>query len=115
MAVLVAVLPTRDVNPVVFAVGGFEDELVEVGVGFEEVEPAAGGLQVGVATVIVPGGVRGEGETEVGSFAQGVLGGVGSANTDVELIAAVAGGDDHGATDEGAEGFENVGGLGLCK
>ena len=73
----------------------------------EEVEPAAGGLQVGVATVIVPGGVGGEGETEVGSFAQGVLGGVGSANTDVELTRAVAGGDDHGATDEGAEGLEN--------
>ena len=60
-----------------------------------------------MATVIIPGGVGGEGETEVGCFTEGVLGGVGSANTDVELVAAVAGGDDEGGSDEGAEGFED--------
>ena len=60
-----------------------------------------------MATVVVPGGVGGEGETEVGGFTEGVLGGVGSANTDVELVAAVAGGDDEGGSDEGTEGFED--------
>lgn len=58
--------------------------------------------------VVVPGGVGGEGQLEVGSFAQGVLGGVGATNLDVELVAAVAGGDDDGATNEGAEGFEDL-------
>ena len=30
MAVLLAVLAAGDVNPVIFAVGGFEDDLVEI-------------------------------------------------------------------------------------
>lgn len=34
-----------------------------------------------------------------------MLGGVGATNLDVELVAAVAGGDDDGATDEGTEGL----------
>ena len=106
MAVGTAVTTATDVNPEVFAVGGLKDELVEVGVAFQPVEPAMGGLQVGMATVVVPGGVGGEGQTEVGGFAQGVLGGVGSTNTDVELIASVAGRDDNGAANEGAERFE---------
>lgn len=108
MAVGTAVTTAADVNPEVFAVGGLKDELVEVGVAFQPVEPAMGGLQVGVATVIVPGGVGGEGQTEVGGFAQGVLGGVGSTNTDVELIASVAGGDDNGGANEAAEGLEDL-------
>ena len=107
MAVGTAVTTATDVNPEVFAVGGLKDELVEVGVAFQPVEPAMGGLQVGMATVVVPGGVGGEGQTEVGGFAQGVLGGVGSTNTDVELIASVAGRDDNGAANEAAEGFED--------
>lgn len=40
MTVLLAVLSTANVNPEVFAVSGFEDELVEVGIPFEPVEPA---------------------------------------------------------------------------
>ena len=36
-----------------------------------------------------------------------MLGGVGATNLDVELVTAVAGGDDDGATDESAEGFED--------
>ena len=95
-------------NPEVFAVGGFEDELVEVGVALNPVEPAVGGLEVGVATVVVPGGIGGEGQADVGSFAQGVLGGIGSANLDVELVAPIAGADDDGPADEGAKGFEDL-------
>ena len=59
MAVGSAVTTAADVNPEVFAVGGLKDELVEVGVAFQPVEPAMGGLQVRVATVIVPSGVTG--------------------------------------------------------
>ena len=40
MAVLLPVLATGDVNPEVFAISGFKDELVEVGIPFEPVEPA---------------------------------------------------------------------------
>ena len=108
MPVRSPVPPAAYVQPIIFAVGGFEDELVEVGVALHPVEPAVGGLEVGVATVVVPGGVGGEGQTEVGGFAQGVLGGVGSTNTDVELIASVAGADDDGPADEGAKGFEDL-------
>ena len=36
-----------------------------------------------------------------------MLGGVGSTDTDVELIAAVTAGDDDRATDEGTKGFKN--------
>ena len=37
-----------------------------------------------------------------------MLGGVGSTDTDVELVATVTGGDDDGATDEGTEGLKNL-------
>ena len=67
-----------------------------------------GGLEVGVATVVVPGGIGGEREADVGSFAQGVLGGIGSANLDIELVAPVAGADDDGPADVAAKGFEDL-------
>jgi hypothetical protein len=86
MAVGLAVAAAGDVDPEVFAVGGLEDELVEVGVGLEPVEPLAGGLDVGMATVVVPGGVAGEGQADVGGLTEGVLGGVGASYLDVELL-----------------------------
>ena len=107
MAVGPAVLAAGDVNPEVFAVGGLENELVEVGVVLEIVEPLAGGLQVGMPLVVIPGGIAGEGQADVSSLAKGVLGGVGSTDTDVELVATVTGGDDDRATAEGTEGFKN--------
>ena len=61
-----------------------------------------------MATVIIPGSVGGEGQADVGSFAQGVLGGIGSANLDVELGATVAAADDDGLADETTEGFEDL-------
>ena len=90
-----------DMQPVVLVVRGLEDELVEVGVVFDEVHPAFGLLQIGMPAVILPRGVGGEGQQEVGSFAQGVLRGVGATNLDVELVAAVAAGDDDGFAYEG--------------
>ena len=69
MAVGASVLTAGDVDPEILPVGGLEDELVEVGVGFEPVEPLMGGLEVGMALVVVPGGVGGEGQLDVGSFA----------------------------------------------
>ena len=108
VAVGPAVLAAGDVNPEVFAVGGLENELIEVGVVLQIVEPLAGGLKVGMTLVVIPGGIAGEGQAEVGSFAKGMLGGIGSTDTDVELVAAVAGGDDDRATDEGTEGLKNL-------
>ena len=102
-----AVLTATDMDPIILSVSSFENQLVEVGVGFEEVEPLVSDLHVGVTLVVVPGSVGGERQTDVGSFAQGVLGGVGATNFNVELVAAVAGGDDDGAADEGAKGFED--------
>ena len=69
MAIGASVLTAGDVDPEVLIVGGFEDELVEVGVGFEPVEPATGGLHIGMALVVVPSGVGGEGQLDVGSLA----------------------------------------------
>ena len=39
LAVLLDVLSARDVYPEVFAVGGLDDGLIEVGVIFKKVEP----------------------------------------------------------------------------
>ena len=63
-------------NPVVLAVGGLEDELIKVGISFRPIEPLAGGFKVDMTFVIVPGRITGQWQTAVGSFAQGVLGGV---------------------------------------
>lgn len=41
-------------DPVVATVGGFHDQLVKVGVMFQEVEPLLGELHVGVALVVIP-------------------------------------------------------------
>ena len=57
--------------------------------------------------IVIPGGIGGEWETDVGSFANSMLGGVGTTNLHVELVATVAGADDDGATHETAEGFED--------
>lgn len=42
MAVLLPVLATGDVDPEVLTVGGFEDELVEVGAAFGNVQRLTG-------------------------------------------------------------------------
>ena len=56
--------------------------------------------------IIVPGGVGGEGQLDVGSFAKSMLGGVGTTDLHVKLVTTVAGADDDGAANEAAEGFE---------
>ena len=108
MSVGFAVSTAGDVEPVVLAVGGLQDQLIEVGVMFEEIDPAVGNFQVGVPSVILPSGVGGEGQAKVGSLAQCVLRGVGSAHLHVELAAAIATGDDDGLAHEGAEGLEDL-------
>ena len=107
MAVGSAVLAARDVNPEVLAVGGLEDELVEVAIVLNPVEPLAGGFEVSMTFVVIPSGIGGEGQTDVGSFTQGVLGGVGATNFHIELVATVAGADNDGAANEPAEGFKD--------
>ena len=107
MAVGLAVLAARDVDPEVLAIRGLEDELVEVGITLQPVEPLAGGLKVGMALIVIPSGIAGERQADVSSFAQGVLGGIGSTNLHVELVATVAGADDNGAANEPTERFKD--------
>ena len=52
MSVLGFILSTRDMNPEVFAVGGRDDSLVEVGVGDDPVEPAVEDSFVGMGFTI---------------------------------------------------------------
>ena len=107
MAVLLAVLATGDVDPVVHAVGGLQDELVEVGVFLEEGEPTDGHFHVGMTEVVFPTGVVGLRQLDVGSLSEGVLTGINASYTDVESRAAVAGADDDGLTGERSQGFED--------
>jgi len=73
----------------------------------EEGEPAAGRLHVGVPAVVAPGDVGGLGQADVGRFTEGVLAGIDASYLHVEGIAAIAGVDDHGASRELPEGFED--------
>ena len=102
-----AVLSAGDVEPVVLAVGGFEDELVEVGVVLDKVHPAFCLVEVGVPLVILPVGVGRKRQFQISGFAKGVLRGVGSAYLHVELVAAVAAGDNDGPSNEGAKWFQH--------
>ena len=97
MPVMLLVPAAGHVDPVVATVGGFEDELVEVGVVLQEVEPAVGDVHVGVVEVVIPIGVGSLGKLYVGGFTEGVLTGVGATDFDVQLVTAVAGGDDDGS------------------
>ncbi len=107
MAVLLAVLAAGDVNPVVEAVAGLEDELVEVGVLLEEGEPTVGHVHVSVRLPVLPGGVWSLGQTDVGGFTQGVLTGIDASYPDVQGRAAIAGADDDGLAGKRTEGFED--------
>ena len=72
VAIELRVATARDVNPEVEVVGGFEDELVVVGIVLEEVEPLASHIHVGVTLTIVP--LEGsDGQTDVGSLTKLVL------------------------------------------
>ena len=73
----------------------------------EEGEPTVGGLHVGVGTAVLPTGVRGLGQEDVGCFTEGVLAGIDASYLDIEDIAAVAGADDDGLPGELAEGLED--------
>ena len=58
--------------------------------------------------VIIPTCVGGEGQLDVSSFAQGMLGGIGATNLNVELVATVARADDNGAANEPSERFQHL-------
>ena len=107
VAVLALVGPAGDVEPVL-AMGVLEDELVEVGVVLQEVEPAVGNVHVGVRTVVLPVGVGGLGQADVGRFSEGVLGGIDASYLDVEQVASVTAGDNDRLPGKGSEGFENL-------
>ena len=108
MAVLALVGAAGDVDPEVFAVGGFDDGLVKVRVRDNPVEPAVEDFLVGMCLAITLCGVLRDGQADVAGFAKGVLGGIDASDLDVELWATVAAGDDDGLLCEGSEGFEDV-------
>ena len=58
MTIHSAVLSATNMNPIIFAIGGFEDELVEVGVVLDEIHPAFCFIEVGMPTVVLPIGIR---------------------------------------------------------
>ena len=66
MTVLLSVLAAGNVDPVVLAVLGLENELVEVGMLLQEGEPTVGNVHVGVALVVVPSGIGCLGQADVG-------------------------------------------------
>lgn len=107
VAVLALVGTAGDVEPV-FAMGVLEDELVEVGMVLQEIEPAVGNVHVGMREVVSPVGVGGAGQTDVGGFAQGVLRGIDTSHLDVEQTASVTAGDNDRLPSKGSEGFENL-------
>lgn len=69
MAISSPVATAGDVNPIVLAVGGLEDELIEIDVSLNEIEPASCYLHIRMTLIVIPGGVGGEWQTDVGSLA----------------------------------------------
>ena len=108
MAVLALVGAAGDVDPEVFAVGGFDDGLVKVRVRDNPVEPAVEDFLVGMCLAITLCGVLRDGQADVAGFAKAVLGGIDASDCRIELGATVAAGDDDGLLCEGSEGFEDV-------
>ena len=64
VAVLGAVALAGDVDPEVFAVGGFDDGLVKVRVRDNPIEPAVENLLVGMCLAITLWGVPGDGDAD---------------------------------------------------
>ena len=58
--------------------------------------------------VVIPSSIVGEGQMNVGSFAKGVMGCIGSANLHMERVVKVVTADDHGAANEGARRVEDL-------
>ena len=72
VAVELRVATARDVDPEGEMVGGFEDELVVVGIVLEEIDPPASLVHVGVTLTVMPleGSDR---QADVGCFTELVL------------------------------------------
>ena len=107
MPVGTSVASARDVNPIILPIGRFENQLIEIAMVLNPIKPAPCLLKIRVATVIVPGCIRGQWKLDISGLSESMLRGIGSTDLDVELVATIAGRDDNGATDEGAEGFED--------
>ena len=50
-----AVLTAGYMNPVIFSIAGFHDELIEIGISLKEIKPASGHIHIGMLAVVVPG------------------------------------------------------------
>ena len=72
MAVLAFVGSAGDVDPI-FAMRVLEDELVEVGMVFQEIKPTVGNGHIGMRKVVAPIDIRGSVQAYVAGFAKGVL------------------------------------------
>ena len=84
--------------PVVEAILRLEDQLVIIGMLLEEVIPAVSNLHIGMLLAILPRGVWGLGQADIGRFAQGVLAGIHAPDLHVEGPTAVSRADDDGHT-----------------
>ena len=73
MAVGLAVATAGYVNPEVLAVGGLENQLVEVSVVLKEVKPLTGGFEVCVTFVVVPSGIVREWQLNIRSLTESML------------------------------------------
>ena len=69
MAIGSAVTTATHVNPEILTVGGLHNELVKVAIVLNPVKPLAGSLHIGMALVVIPGGIAGEWQTDVSSLA----------------------------------------------
>lgn len=98
MAVEASVTLARDVNPEYLAVGGLEDELVEVGIVCEPLHPLAGFLYIGetIACRILEVVER---NVDVGSLTRHVLRVACSTYSLVECLASVSAGDGYRLSD----------------
>ncbi len=59
MTVRPTVLPTADMNPIILLVGSLKNQLIEISIVLQPIEPLTGHLHVGMTLVVRPGGIRG--------------------------------------------------------
>lgn len=95
-------------NPIIFAIHCFENQLVEVTVVHDPGEPVVEDVHVGVGFVVIPLGIGGLGDLDVDCLAKGVLRGIDTTDLDIELGTAVATADDDRLACEGTEGLEDL-------
>lgn len=60
MTILLPVLAARYMYPIILPISRLENQLIEVGVAFQPVEPFVSSFKVSMLLVIIPAGIGGE-------------------------------------------------------